>query len=78
MVGYEPFFYYGVDVVELGNFDEDRRYGGWAAGDEFEVADGGEEGGATALGVLPAFSLLEAKCAEEVGEPVKFSAWGVG
>ena len=42
-------------------------YGGGAAGDELEVADGSEKGGATSLGVLPAFALLEAKGRKEAG-----------
>jgi enoyl-CoA hydratase len=73
-VGEEPVFDEGVDVVELSDLDEDGGDGGRAAGDEFEVADGGEEGGAAALGVLPAFALLEAEGGEEAVEPVEFSA----
>ena len=44
---------------------------GWAAGDELEVAERGEEGGAAALVVLPAFAGLEAERAEEAGELVE-------
>jgi hypothetical protein len=62
-------------VVELGDFDENGRHGRGPAGDEFEVADGGEEGGATSLGILPALSLLKPESGEEAGEAVKFSAW---
>jgi hypothetical protein len=76
--GEEPLFQQCVDVVELRDFDKDRRNGGGAAGDEFNVADGGEEGSSTALSVLPAFALLEAKGGEEAGETVKFSAWRAG
>jgi enoyl-CoA hydratase len=78
VVGQEPLFYEGVDVVQLRDFDEQRGYGGGPASDEFEVADGGEEGCATALGVLPAFALLEAQGGKEAGETVKFSAWRAG
>ena len=70
----EPLFDEGVDVVELGDFDEDGRYGGWTAGDELQVADGSEEGSAAALSVLPAFALLEAEAGKEAGEAVEFSA----
>jgi hypothetical protein len=50
----------GVDGVELGDFDEEGWDSGGAAGNEFEVADGGEEGGAFALRVGPAFAWFEA------------------
>ena len=78
VVGEEPLFDEGVDVVELRDFDEEGGHGGGAAGDEFEVADGSEEGGATALGILPALALLEAEGGKEAGEAVKFSAWRAG
>ena len=55
----------GVDVVELRDFDEEGGDGGRAAGDELQVADGSEEGGAAALGILPAFALLKAKGGKE-------------
>jgi len=74
LAGKQPSFDDAVDVVELGDLDEDWRDGGGATGDEFEVAEGGKEGGATALSVLPAFALLEAQGAEEAGESVKFNA----
>lgn len=74
VVGEEPIFYEGVDVVELRDFDEDWGHGRGTAGYEFEVADRGEEGGAASLGVLPALALLEAKGGKEAGEAVKFSA----
>ncbi len=61
VVGEKPLLYEGVDVIELRDLDEDGRDGGGAASDEFDVADGREEGSATALTVLPAFALLEAK-----------------
>ena len=61
-------------MIELRDFDENRGHGGGAASDEFQVADRGEECGATALGVLPAFALLETKGGKEAGEAVKFSA----
>jgi hypothetical protein len=41
---------------------------GGTAGDEFEVADGGEEGGSLAGGVLPAFAGFEAEREQEGGE----------
>ena len=56
----EPFFYESADVIELGDFNEDGRNGGWAASDELQVADGSEVRFATALGILPALALLEA------------------
>ena len=61
-----------MDGVEVGDFDEDGGHGGWAAGDEFEIADGGEEGGAPALtlGVAPAFAGLEAEGGEQAVELV--------
>jgi hypothetical protein len=70
----EPLFDEGVDVVKLGHFDEDGRYGRRAASDELQVADGSEEGGSAALSVLPAFALLEAKAGKEAGEEVELSA----
>ncbi len=77
VVGEEPLFDEGVYVVELRDFDEEGWHGWGAAGDEFEIADGGEQGGATAgtLSVLPTFPLLETKGGKEAGEAVKFSAW---
>ncbi len=53
------------------------RTGGTAGGrasDKLQIADWGEEGCATALGILPAFSLLEAEAGKEAGEAVEFSA----
>ena len=70
----EPLFDESADVVELGDFDEDGRHGGWAAGDELQIADGGEVRFTTALSVLPAFALLEAKGGKKTGETVKISA----
>jgi hypothetical protein len=61
-------------MVELGDFDEEGRDGGWAAGDELEVADGSKEGGAAALGVLPNLAWLEAEGGKEAAELVKISA----
>jgi len=74
MVGEEPVFDEGVDVVELGDFDEEGWDGGWTAGDEFEVADRSEEGGAAAAVVLPALAMLEAEGGKEAAELVKISA----
>jgi hypothetical protein len=72
MIGEEPFFDEGVDVVKLCDFNEDGRNGRGTTGNEFQIADGGEEGGATGLSVLPAFALLETKGGKEAGEAVKF------
>ena len=68
----------GVDVVELCDFDEDGGYGGWAASDELQVADGSEEGCTTTLGILPALSLLKPESGKEAGEAIKFSAGHAG
>ncbi len=76
MVGEEPVFHEGADVIELCDFNEESRDGGWAASDEFEVADGSEEGGAAALGILPALALLKAEGGKEAAEFVKVSALG--
>ena len=65
MVGEEPVFDEGVDVVELGDFNEEGWDGRWPASDEFEIADGSEEGGAAALSILPALSLLKAEGGKE-------------
>jgi len=54
-----------MDVVKLGYFNEDGWNGRWTAGDELQVANGSEEGSAAALGVLPAFALLEAEAGKE-------------
>ena len=69
----EPLLNESADVVELGDFDEDWRHGGWAASDKFQIADGGEVSFATALRVLPAFALLEAEARKEAGEAVELS-----
>ena len=68
VIGEEPLVDGGVNVVELGGFYKKRRSGGRGAfsvgqtsGDEFEVAEGCEEGGAGAGGVLPAFAGFEAQ-----------------
>ena len=60
VVGEHPPFHGGADVIELVDLDEDGRHGRCAAGNELEVADGREEGGAAASAVLPAFARLEA------------------
>jgi hypothetical protein len=75
VVGEEPFFYEGVYVVELRHFDEKGRHGGGAAGNELQVTDGCEKGGATSLGILPAFSLLKSESGKEADETVELSAW---
>jgi enoyl-CoA hydratase len=76
VAGEEPFFDEGVYVVELRDFDEDRRHGWGPAGDEFQVAEGSEKGGATTtLGILPALSLLKSESGKEAGETVELSAW---
>ena len=78
VVGQEPLFDERVYVVELRDFDEEGRHGRGAAGDEFQVAEGSEKGGATALGILPTLSLLKPKSGKEAGETVEFSAWRAG
>jgi hypothetical protein len=78
VAGQKPLFYQGVYVIELRDFDEDGRNGGGTASDELQVANGGQEGGAPSLGVLPTLALLEAKSGKETGEAVKFSAWRAG
>ena len=78
VVGEQPSFDEGVYVVKLRDFDEERRHGGGAAGDEFQISEGGEKGGATALGILPTLSLLKPKSGKEAGETVEFSAWRAG
>ena len=75
VAGEEPLFDEGVYVVELRDFDEDRGHGRGTAGDEFQVAEGSEKGGATAtLGILPALSLLKSESGKEAGETVELSA----
>ena len=73
MAGEHPLVDGRVNVVELGGFDEDGGHGGCAAGDELQVADGGEEGCTTACGVVPAFADLEAEGLEETAELVQFA-----
>jgi enoyl-CoA hydratase len=75
VVDQEPLFDEGVYVVELCDFDEEGWHGGGAAGDEFQVTDGSEKGGATSLGILPPPSLLKSESGKEAGETVEFSAW---
>ena len=71
VVGEQPFVNGSVDLVETADFDKD----GWdcrrAAGDEFEVTDGREEGCAAAGRVLPAFAGFEAEAVEEAAELVE-------
>ena len=74
MVGEEPLFDESVYVVELRDFDEEGWHGGGAAGDEFQISEGGEKGGATALSILPALSLLKSESGKEADETVEFSA----
>ena len=50
-----------VNVVELRDLNERRGNGGHASGDEFEVADGREEGRAATGLVVPALSGFEAE-----------------
>jgi len=76
--GEEPLFDEGVDVVELRHFDEEGRHGRGTDGDELQVAEGGEKGGATALGILPALALLKSESGKEAGETVEFSAGRAG
>ena len=71
VAGEQPFVDGGVDLVEAGDFDQDWRDGWGAAGDEFQVADGREEGCAAADCVLPAFAGLEAEAVEEAAELVE-------
>jgi len=59
VVGKEPAFDEGVDVVELGDLDDDGWHGGRAASDELHAAGGCGEDGAAALGILPALALLK-------------------
>jgi hypothetical protein len=75
MVGEEPSFDEGVYVVELRDFDEEGRHGGRAAGDEFEISERREKGGAATLGILPTLPLLESESGKEADETVEFSAW---
>jgi len=70
----EPFFYKGPYVVELRHFDEEGWHSGGAAGDELQVTEGSQKGGATSFGILPALSLLKSESGKEAGETVKFSA----
>jgi hypothetical protein len=60
-----------VDVIEVSGLDEKRWDGRRASGDEFEVADGSEEGCTLADSVVPALALLEAEGEKEVGEFVE-------
>jgi len=78
VVEQEPLFDERVYVVELRDFDEERRDGGGPAGDEFQVAERSEKGGATALGILPALSLFKPESGKEAGETVEFSAGRAG
>jgi hypothetical protein len=72
--GEQPFFDEGVYVVELRDFHEKGRYGRGPAGDEFQITERREKGGAATLGVLPALSLLESEGGKEADETVEFSA----
>src|ERR1019366_824999 len=73
VVGDHPLLDNRMNLVELGNLDEDRR-GGWhATGNQLEVADGREEGRATSAAILPALAGLEAKRPKEAGELVERS-----
>jgi hypothetical protein len=67
-----------MDVVELRDFNEKGGHGRGAARNEFQVADGGQEGGAPALGILPAFPMLKPEGGKEASETVKLSAWTAG
>jgi hypothetical protein len=62
----------------LRDFNQNGGHGRGAARDELQVADGSQEGGATALGILPAFPMLKPEGGKEAGEAVKFSAWTAG
>ena len=81
MNGEEPLADGGVEMVELGGLDEERRDGWRAAGDQLEVAEGGKKGCAAAgatVGVLPALAGLEAESEEEGGELVEGLRGGDG
>jgi hypothetical protein len=74
MFSEKPLFDEGVDVVELCDFDEDGGYGRGTARDELEVAEGSEEGNTTALGILPALTLLKSESGKETSKTIKLSA----
>ena len=71
VVGEQPLMNSGVDLVEAGDFDQNGRDGWWAAGDEFQVADGREEGCSTTGRVLPAFAGFKAEAVEEASKLVE-------
>ena len=60
----------GVDMVELGGLDEERRDGGGATGDQLKAADGSQKHCSLTSSscVLPALAGLEAEGEEEGGE----------
>ena len=58
-----------MDLIEAGDLDEKRRRGGCTAGDQLEVCQGSEEGGAFARVVLPAPAGFETEGGEQGGEP---------
>jgi hypothetical protein len=74
VVGEEPSLDKGVYVVELRHFDEKGRHGGGATGNEFQVTDGREKSGATALGILPSLPVLKSESGKEASEAIEFSA----
>jgi hypothetical protein len=78
VVGEQPSFDEGVYVIKLRDFDQEGRHGGGAAGDEFEISEGGEKGGAATLGIVPTLSLLKPESGEQAEETVEFSAWRAG
>src|ERR1035437_8247713 len=73
VVGDHPLLDNRMNLVELGNLDEDRRCGWHATGNQLEVADGREEGRATSAAILPALAGLEATRPKEAGELVERS-----
>jgi enoyl-CoA hydratase len=76
--GQHPLLDGGVDGVEFGDLDEDGGDGRRAAGDQFEVSEGGEEDGTAALRILPVLAGLETEGAKEAVELVERAGRGDG